>query len=84
VPISPTGSASKDPTYDSHLESANALDFGAPNVARKWLDWADACIFGDLTPAVRIGLEYAWFDDHYADGHDAVNHRAQLSAFYLF
>jgi hypothetical protein len=68
----------------SHLESSNAQDFGAPTTVRKWLDWADACIFGDITPAVRLGLEYSWFNDHYADGHSAVNHRAQLSAFYLF
>jgi hypothetical protein len=31
-----------------------------------------------------VGVEYAWFNDHYADGKDAVNHRLQISMFYIF
>jgi hypothetical protein len=68
----------------SHLESLNSKDHGLPNVVRRWSDWADACLFGDPAPAVRLGLEYAWFSDRYVDGRSAVNHRAQLSVYYLF
>ena len=68
----------------SHLESNNAKSHGPANAVRKGEEWADASLFGDITPAVRIGVGYAWFDDQYADGTHAINHRAQLSAFYLF
>jgi hypothetical protein len=68
----------------SHLSSNNAKLHGAPNKTRDHEDWADANLFGDITPAVRLGVEYAWFRDVYADGNAPVNHRIQLSAFYLF
>ncbi|HZS37485.1 MAG TPA: hypothetical protein VFF06_11700 [Polyangia bacterium] len=69
----------------SHLESNNAkLHAPAGTIARSSEDWVDANLFGDVTPAVRLGLEYAYFADHYSDGMDAVNHRVQFSAFYLF
>jgi hypothetical protein len=81
-------------TNYSHIESNNAFlhaglstanpTFGDKTKARKSEDWADVNLFGDVTTAVRLGVEYAWFDDHYADGVDAVNHRFQFSAFYLF
>jgi len=47
-------------------------------------DWYDANIAGDPYPGVRLGLEYAHFQDTYADGTQAVNHRVQFSAFYIF
>lgn len=68
----------------SHTDSNNAPLHGPPAGVRRGEDWADVNLFGDVTPAVRLGLEYALFDDHYADGIDAVDHRVQLSAFYLF
>lgn len=68
----------------SHMDSNNSFLHGAAAKVRRGLDWADANLFADVTPSVRLGLEYAWFDDHYADGVNAVNHRVQLSAFYLF
>ena len=68
----------------SHMDSNNSSSHGAANKVRFKEDWADVNLFGDVTPAVRIGLEYAWFRDQYVDGNAPVNHRVQLSAFYLF
>jgi hypothetical protein len=51
---------------------------------RDALNWFDANIMGDLTPAVRLGIEYAYSNDRYADGVAAKNHRAQGSAFFIF
>ena len=70
--------------------SDNASSFGTPGKLRSGEDFADVNVFGDITPAVRLGVEYAWFDDHYAGAEvkvppiDAVNHRVQLSAFFIF
>ena len=47
-------------------------------------EWYDANIFGDPYPGVRLGLEYARFNDTYADGTKAGNHRVQFSGFYIF
>jgi hypothetical protein len=68
----------------SHIGSNNARLHGAASAVRDDEDWVDANLFGDITPAVRFGIEYAWFDDHYVNGVDAINHRVQFSAFYLF
>lgn len=46
--------------------------------------WADVNLFWDVTPAVRLGVEYSWFYQKYGDGIEATNHRGQLSAFFLF
>ena len=51
---------------------------------RNALNWFDVNIMGDLTPAVRLGIEYAYSGDKYADGQTGVNHRVQGSAFYIF
>jgi hypothetical protein len=45
---------------------------------------ADANLCGGVTPALPLGCEYAWTQDHYIDTVDAINHRIQCSAFYLF
>jgi hypothetical protein len=81
----------------AHVESPNARDFTqtvAPNAAvsnyaqqavvRSYEDWIDGNVFIEPHPAVRIGAEYAAFVDHYVDGVTAVNHRVQLSGFFLF
>ena len=67
-----------------HTDSNNSKLLGPANAVRIAEDWANANLFGDVTPAVRFGVQYSWFLDHYADGVDAVNHRVQLSAFYMF
>ena len=68
----------------SHMDSKNSSSHGAATKVRFKEDWADVNLFGDVTPAVRLGLEYAWFRDQYVDGNAPVNHRVQFSAFYLF
>jgi hypothetical protein len=62
---------------------ASAATSNAASV-RDALNWFDANIMGDLTPAVRLGIEYAYSNDRYADGVAGKNHRAQGSAFFMF
>ena len=38
----------------------------------------------DATPAVRFGVAYQWFQQEYADGVVATNHRGWFSALLLF
>ncbi len=52
--------------------------------ARRSEERYDANVFADVTPAVRLGLSYVYYLDHYSDGVDASNHRLQFSAFFLF
>jgi hypothetical protein len=79
----------------SHIESnnmhfyggyANAAAGGAGVASKTWSaeDWWDVNLFGDITPAVRLGAEYANFNTMYTDGFHAINHRVQLSGFYIF
>jgi hypothetical protein len=51
---------------------------------RNSLNWFDVNVMGDLTPAVRLGVEYAYSADKYVDGQTGTNHRVQGSAFYIF
>ncbi len=44
----------------------------------------DGNVFGDPLPGVRFGLGYAHFADTYVNGVTAVNHRVQLSGYYIF
>ena len=67
----------------SHIESSNASDFGAASKVWTKEDWADANLFYDLTPAVRLGVEGALFDMTYADGVSAKNYRLQFSGFFM-
>jgi hypothetical protein len=69
----------------SHLSSANIDRFGGdPKKLLSSLDWFDVNLFGDVTPAVRFGLEYANTNDKYVSGLHAINHRVQFSGFYIF
>jgi hypothetical protein len=68
----------------SHLSSNNTRLHGDAKAVRTDEDWFDFNLFGDVTPAVRLGLEYAYFRDEYADGNSPVNHRVQFSAWYIF
>jgi hypothetical protein len=58
--------------------------YGPVGKLRSGEDFVDANIFADVTPAFRLGAEYAYSNDHYVDGVDAINHRFQFSAFYIF
>ena len=68
----------------SRMKTSNALQFAAPDRARSLLTWFDVNLFVDPTPALRIGLEYANFNDRYADGIHAINHRGQIAGFFIF
>ncbi len=46
--------------------------------------WADGNLFIDLNPALRLGLEVAWFSQKLVDDSTRKNYRMQASAFYLF
>jgi hypothetical protein len=68
----------------SHIDSANTHYYGTPSKVRLSEDWFDVNLFVEPVPAVRIGAEYANFKDTYVDGQHAINHRAQLSSFFIF
>lgn len=61
-----------------------------PSQAMSAYDWFDVNFFVDPTPAVRVGLEYANSTTQYVDTNSdgshvrAVNHRFQLSGFFIF
>jgi len=71
----------------SAMKSDNATRYTNAAGLAKTFDksrWADANVFCDLAPAVRLGVEYAHFRQTYGDGVVAKNTRLQLSGFYLF
>jgi hypothetical protein len=69
----------------SHMESSNTPTlFAKSTKVRSSEDWWDVNLFGDVTPALRLGLEYAQFLDKYVDGNAPTNHRVQLSGFFIF
>ena len=68
----------------SHMSSDNADDYGAATKVFNASTWYDGNLFIDVTPAVRLGAEFAVFDQTYVDGVDAKNYRVQGSAFYIF
>jgi hypothetical protein len=84
----------------SHIQSNNTSQFARaitdnpnPNEyfypastpqVRKGEDWWDANVFFDPVNAVRVGLEFATFYDHYVDDYTAKNYRAQVSGFFIF
>jgi hypothetical protein len=59
-------------------------DYGGHAKLRLKEFWGDANLFVDVTPALRVGIEYANFHDFYGDGMQAVNHRGQLSGFFIY
>jgi hypothetical protein len=68
----------------SHMESANMHFYGAPTKAYFGEDFFDVNLFVDPTSAVRLGVEYANFDDQYVSGLHTHNNRVQLSGFFIF
>jgi hypothetical protein len=71
----------------SRMRSGNATQYVTESSASKVFAksyWADANVFCDLSSAVRLGAEYAYFHQTYADGVAAKNTRLQFSGFYLF
>jgi hypothetical protein len=68
----------------SHMHSSNIASLGVPSAVFKTSNWFDGNVFWDATTAVRVGFEYAWFQQTYGDGVKAINSRFQLSGFYIF
>ena len=68
----------------SQMYSANAAMFGSASSIFNHSWWADGNLFMDVTPAVRLGFEYAYFSQTYVDGVNATNHRFQLSGYFMF
>lgn len=69
------------------LQTAPSMAGGALGGSNKLWNrsyWADANLFVDLNPAVRFGLEYAYFWQKYLDLTKGSNTRVQFSAFYIF
>jgi hypothetical protein len=68
----------------SHMFSDNMHLYGTATKLTSVYDWFDVNLFVDPTPSVRVGAEYANFNTQYVDGAHAINHRAQLSGFFIF
>jgi hypothetical protein len=83
----------------SHIQSSNIDAYARPGITppnpndyayvsaaqvRQFEDFFDANVFVDPLPSVRFGAEYAYFDDRYVDGTHAINHRVQVSGFFMF
>jgi hypothetical protein len=75
-----------EPTLVSTITPATMTTKAVTNAStlRNALNWFDVNVMGDLTPAVRLGLEYAYSADKYLDGLTGTNHRVQGSAFFIF
>jgi hypothetical protein len=68
----------------SHMSSGNAKLFGAAAKVFDTSQWADANVMVDITPAVRVGAEFSWYDQTYVDQKDAPDYRGQGSFFFIF
>jgi hypothetical protein len=77
----------------SHTEAPNTHFYAqtpagsfstTPNKAMSKYDWFDVNVFVDPVPAVRVGFEYSNFNTQYVDGVHAIDHRGQLSGFFIF
>jgi hypothetical protein len=68
----------------SNMSSGNAKLFGAAAKVFDSSQWADANLMVDITPAVRVGAEFSWFDQTYVDLKDVPDYRGQGSFFFIF
>lgn len=68
----------------SNTLSDNVTFFGAAPAVWWHETWWDLNVFADVTPAVRLGLEYSHFQQTYGDGVSAANDRVQFSGFFIF
>jgi hypothetical protein len=69
----------------SQMKSGNILDYGAApaSVFTKEQFW-DVNLFWNVTPALRLGAEYANFKQTRGDDSERKSSRVQFSGFYLF
>ena len=70
----------------SHVKWGNIDQFFPPSPAGIFTDsdWVDGNLFWDVTPAVRFGGEYSYFQQTRGDGQKPKNHRFQVSAWFIF
>ena len=71
----------------ANVARTQLLDAGAyanPTKVRDHELFYNGGIFGDLSRAIRLGVDYAYFDDQYADGVHAINHAVQAVGFFFF
>jgi hypothetical protein len=68
----------------SYVHSANAHYYGAAAATLDRIDWWNAVLMGDLTPAIRMGVEFDEYRTLYNDEAHATNVRVFGSLFYLF
>jgi hypothetical protein len=72
----------------SHIESDNDGKMGAilGTATKVWTkeNWYSANLFFDITPAARLGLEYALYDMTFADSTEAKDKRVQFSGLFIF
>jgi hypothetical protein len=84
--LPPSGRVFVSANY-SGMKSGNAASYVNAAGTAKIFDksyWADVNLFCDVTSAVRLGAEYAYFHQTYGDGVEAKNTRLQFSGLYLF
>jgi hypothetical protein len=71
----------------THLQSNNVADYATEAAKARIFtrsDWADANLFWAPVEPLRVGLEYSWFSQRFADRGRARNHRFQLATYYVF
>jgi len=81
--LPPDGKIWVSGSYSNSL-SDNIGEFGKASAVFFHEIWWDANVFADVTPAVRLGLEFASFNQTYGNGVQAPDLRGQFSAYYIF
>lgn len=66
-----------------HMQSSNSKKFGDPTKIRDHEDFFGTGLFYDPTKQTRVGLDFGFYGDHYADGSKAQNYSV-LSSMWLF
>lgn len=66
------------------MSSGNIAQLAAPASVFVRSSWFDGNLFWDLSPAVRFGVEYAYFQQTRGDGEKPTNHRVQFSSWLIF
>jgi hypothetical protein len=66
------------------MHSDNAHAFGAATRVFDTSDFASGDLFVEVTPAVRLGVNFSWIDQTYVDKTDAKDYRTQLSGYLIF
>ncbi|HEX2569507.1 MAG TPA: SHOCT domain-containing protein [Polyangia bacterium] len=68
----------------SHTRLLDAKQYANPARVRDNESFYNAGIFADLTQAIRVGVDWAYYDDRYADGMRATANAIQGTGFFFF